>query len=853
MRKKIIGIFTVLCLIFPCFFAVACSKSTSDPNFEPYTFSVTLKNAAGKIEEAALPTEYDHEKGEVVNWTKEGNDYKISVTRSSQVSGNLVVNLLEGYDFSDLRFKVNGEQKDYVIKSGEQTDCANKAYLTDRQLVYAYEKNKDDIVFEIDFASCELAKVNLDISSLKNYNVRYCVVEDDFVTMIEGENIVSRDFKEIDKDTITVDYGTILAFDYSEKIAFTDSFERLKNLSYASYGLRFLMSMNRIQYLSASIDGKCDIYSPTLDSSKNGTLRVLGNASGLSYSNTLLGLQNYLHGSSNQEFEYYDGEMLAMTIFTGAEVYIELSQDAQRYNYYLVDKLDEKWLGAITQKTIEGTDRKYIEINLTNANGTPSQTKYLVRKARSQSNFYMVYAEEMVESTRFTNADYILVGDENMPSGISSVNEKVFYCFETTKDVRVTLPAITIDPKTNIGKLNSEISITASNVNSYGRAELVTATKDVNPSVVANVSIPCYDSTANTKFYHMNFNYKPTSFNEHYFDVSSNELHLYDGEDIYYTNDPTDAESWIKFEKGTNLQLYSGEGATIFYYFNSNRQDANLNIENNKNENISTGGILRDCFGRLMVGTVNIDGAKIDLSKVKYIDITPGYYNYAIAKIVRAYDVTYHKVNIDQVINKSVKISMDNYLVESDFKSLSDLSGLEIRCTGYELLGEIYYYVDYPINYRVVLKDNNGEIVSTSHLAHQNDNPVVINGKNVYCLSLNGGYYSAGEVFTAELMEDYYTIADESGTILSLYTSDDGDEDLRESHIYERRSYFVTCEDDYRLDICDEFGNVVVDWEDFTQIDAEIGGVMVYLFTFKISGDIVYAPETVFTLVKSLR
>ena len=94
MKKKIIGVFTVLCLIFPCFFAVAC-KDKSEPNFDPYTYSVTLKGAYGKVDEATLTAEYDHEKGEHVSWTKENSDYKISVTRSSHLAGNIIINLLE--------------------------------------------------------------------------------------------------------------------------------------------------------------------------------------------------------------------------------------------------------------------------------------------------------------------------------------------------------------------------------------------------------------------------------------------------------------------------------------------------------------------------------------------------------------------------------------------------------------------------------------------------------------------------------------------------------------------------------------------------------------------------------------
>ena len=466
----------------------------------------------------------------------------------------------------------------------------------------------------------------------------------------------------------------------------------------------------------------------------------------------------------------------------------------------------------------------------------------------------MVYANDMSEGTRFTNADYILIGDNNRPSGISSsLEEHIFYGFAKEKDVRVALPAINIDKKTNAGQINLNVEITANNMGGFDSIEREAALVNVDPSTVANVTVDCYLSTDSSRFYSFNFHFEPAPFDENYFSISSDDLHLYEGENIYYSTTPTNTTSWQKFVAGTSLQMYSGEGTSLYYYIDSSRTDADLNLENLKGEKISTSGNLLDCFGRPMTGTATVEGNEIDLSKVRYLDITPGYYNYTFAKLVRAYDNTFHNINTNNVKDKSVKISMDNIASKDDFDDISTLEDLKIRYTDYNLSGEIYYYVDNINNYELILKDQSGKLVSTSNLVYDDDEPVLVDNNYVYCLSLNAGYYAEDEVFIAEVVEAHYTIVDDLGQTLSFYTSDDGNEELRESQIHERTSYFVTCEDIYRFDICDELGNVVIAWERFTAIDTEVGGIPLYMFTFKIPENTNYLPGTTFKLVKSGR
>ena len=52
MKKKIVSLLTMLCLMLPCFFAVACKDKEDEPKGSTaYSYSVLMKNAKGKIDE----------------------------------------------------------------------------------------------------------------------------------------------------------------------------------------------------------------------------------------------------------------------------------------------------------------------------------------------------------------------------------------------------------------------------------------------------------------------------------------------------------------------------------------------------------------------------------------------------------------------------------------------------------------------------------------------------------------------------------------------------------------------------------------------------------------------------------
>ena len=183
MKKKIISLFTVLCLMIPCFFAVACKDKGGDPKgIDAYTYSVTLKNAKGLIDENALQSEYDYEKQEDVSWTSSGKDYTISVVRNNILSGDLAVSLLEGYDYTNLSFSVNEETATGSVVSGSRTNCEKEAYLTDRQFSYSYEEMKSNTSLVVDFSNCAWAKVSVDFSELASQSITAYNVADSFVT-----------------------------------------------------------------------------------------------------------------------------------------------------------------------------------------------------------------------------------------------------------------------------------------------------------------------------------------------------------------------------------------------------------------------------------------------------------------------------------------------------------------------------------------------------------------------------------------------------------------------------------------------------------------------------------------------
>lgn len=858
MKKKFISFCTILCLILPCFFAVACKEKNDGDIVNAYSYSITLKGAKGKIDESTLPEEYDYSTGKNVSWKESNGDYTISVTRNSVLTGSAVVSLLEGYDYSNLGLFVNDESAEYSIKSGTNSDCANKAYLTDRQFVYKYEKMSKTTNVVVDFTNCKLSKVTLDLQKLKSLGVSYYVVQDDFVTIEDAQNDAQNNFSLITQDSVTVDYGTIIACDSSEQLVLNvNDSGVLNNFSYATYGARYFTTSNRIQYLKAQRSGSCEVYNVRSDASKNGSVRVLS-SSGLRYASNLEDLEASRFSTASQEFEYFDGEMLSLAVFKSNSVYIELKDSAQNFTYHLVNRLDEKWntSNMLSVSTIEGSERKYIKFDLVDELGNDLSSKYLVRKPTNQADYFMVYATGMKENTSLANASAIVIGSENKPFASSSITDKVIYYFEINSPIRVSVPTVVTDNKSNKGQNISNIIVTTDNRNlTTGSVirENVIDTVTVTPSNNPVMEINCYSQTY-TRLYRTSFYYDINDFDEFNFTVSASNLHLYNGENIYYTTTPQDNSSWTKLTKDVNLTLTNNtqEGNTpaIYYVMESDRDDAHLKIKNAIGDYISSSNRLYDCFGRTLSGKIEIDGKLVDLSKARYLEIEAGYYDYNVqtAMIIRNYDETYHVVGGEEMSDSNIMVSLNGSINPWDFNPLNTINDLKIRYTGEGASGEIYYYVNSDTNNYLVLKDSDKNVVSTGSLVYTNGIAKMIDGNYVYCLSLNGGYYEEGEEFTIEEIKATYHLSDAQGRTLVVYTALDKRETT--SDLYLNTTYFVTCARDCRIDIYDEKGNIVIGWETIQQgyIPSD---TTLFFVKFKFAEFTNYPPGTTFKLIQT--
>lgn len=564
MKKKIISIFTIFCLIFPCLFAVACKKKPKAEAQEPYTYSVNLKGAVGKIDESTLPSEYDYKNQKNVSWTKTGEDYSISVTRTNTISSSANFSLLEGYDFSNLTFKVNGTPKDFKIISGTSEDCAKDAYLTDRQFQYSYTNMKTDTSLELDFTNCEWSKITLDVSDLRANGVNYYQVDEDFVTLSRANEITLGNFKDFSEDVLTVDYGTVFAFDYSEQLAIsianTTEFDKL---NYSIFGSKYFTSINRIQYLKATRDGSCQIYKVTSDHEKFGTIRVLS-YDGVNFATSLENLTEKNYSTVSQEREYYSGTALSLAVFKTDYAFLELDSNAQNFNYYLLSNIDGDCVEAsrVAEKTIENTNRVYLEIQVLDKNGMQNQAKYLVRKPKAEVNYFTVCVEDYQKSANFSNADYILLGDNNAPSDASVENlSKIYYGYENDKNVQIVVSSAYADRSTDFAQTNSYVSIFGQ-TNSNESLPSVS----VDPNVTQIINFDCYDPTFIGSVYYLTITYSSNPFTEADITLNLTDISLYEGEKIYYSTDIYDLNSWKILESSDEVFVSSATGKTIYYY-----------------------------------------------------------------------------------------------------------------------------------------------------------------------------------------------------------------------------------------------------------------------------------------------
>lgn len=859
MKKKIISLFTVLCLMIPCFFAVACKDKESDPKgIDAYTYSVTLKNAKGLIDENALQSEYDYEKQEDVSWTNSGNDYIISVVRNNILSGDLAVSLLEGYDYTNVSLSVNEKSAAGSVVSGSRTNCEKDAYLTDRQFCYSYEEMKSNTSLVVDFSNCAWAKVSVDFSELSSQGITAYNVADSFVTSAVE---TSEALTAVESETVSVDYGTIFAVDCGQRVVFKpDASENFENLTYSKYASKYYLSGNNIiQYFTAKKDGECQVYDASKDYSKRGTLRVLGCADTTIY-NSFDALE--LSGTSmtpSVEKEAYGTSLLKLGVVNGSRLFVKLSGDAQNYNYYLTDRIDAELKPTleVAPLTISGTDTMYLDIKLTNSDGTPASAKYLIRKPKNETNFFVVYAENIADNTRIANADYILIGSQNKPSVANSSSGNIFYGFSKTsnggdaKNVEIEVSAYTSNIATDFVCENINVKITTEVIyNGMEPAEPRTIPQIFQEPLNSSIfEIECFDESDGDAFYKIKVRYREENFTGAEVTLNASDFNLYEGETVLYTTDINNADSWEVLTTDSILYTFNSveSARTIYYYIASNRADAFLQIQNPEKEVVSITNLLRDCFGRPLTGTVNAHGTTIDLSKVRYMDIKPGSYSSYEAKLLREYDRESHSIVTSNIETGKVMVSINGYTTNgSSFKDIKSVEDLKIRYNGFGVSGSIYYYVNSNTNEYLVLKDSQGNIVSTSEVVKiTNHSEFLIDGKFVYCLSLNGGYYAENEEFTIELVSSVYGLQYDFGGEIEIFTSSDVTGEPVDTMVIGQEYYFVGTDNKIFVIIDSETSAVVVDFARVADVDESTS---VYKFTLTFPSNANYVNGTVFTL-----
>lgn len=852
MRRKILSIITILCLIFPCVFFVACKEKDTLSSKEPYTYSICLKNAKGLIDENALKSEFDYKENKSVNWTETDGSYTISATKVLSSSGKFVVNLLEGYDYSSAELKINNKKEDLKITSGDNLDAAAEASLGDRQLSFEYKDINSDTEVVIDFSECEIAKITIDVSNLKSNGVKYFEVKDDFVTLNDAKDISKNNFVELSENELVVDYGTIFAFNHSDSLATKDDKTGVsKKLDYATYGIRYFNSDgNKIQYLTARTNCACEVYSIREDNANSGSLRVLADG-GIKFASSLENLEAGVYENTETDDEIFYGEDLEFTVYKGDKVFLELDSDASDYNYYLLDEINQTWTTALVSKQTDGeTPKTYLEIDLDSL----QSAKYLARKPRNNvggmsgtSDYYVVSADDMETNTKIINADYILINKSNY-DGTGTEEEHVYYGFKKGKDIRISLPATATDYETGFVQTIEEIKIFIEG-NVQGNLPNISVDQVANPTQILTVSP--YSDESEDDYFRLGFYYTKEEFTRRNFTLNTSGITLYEGEKVYYS---TDLSSWQELN-GETLQGSTYESKLIYFYISSSRTDSYLTIEFERNATkkiIGTSDTLRDCFGRTLQGLISVGGTQINLSNVMYLEINPGaYVGEAQANIIREYDKTYHKIDVKASYADNIMVSVNGYKNAENFENITKINGLSLRYEGYEIASEIYYYVDSNVNKYLVLKNAAGEIVSTSEVVYSNAKEYLLNGKFVFQLSLKPDYYSENEQFSIEIVTATYIIRAENSSSASIYK--DNTQTQLVSRIELNKTYFILCDKDKTLQIVDKHGAVVFGEGAFVEEYDPITGNIVnnkklYRFTFTLDSEAKYSPDSIFTI-----
>ena len=851
MKKKIISLLAVFCFILPSFFAVACKNKNKNGGDDPkgidaYTYSVTLKNAKGLIDESSLHGEYDYEQQKDVSWTASGNDYTLSVVRTSVLSGELEVSLLEGYDYSNLSFTINNDSAEGDVKSGNKANCEKDAYLTDRQFCYEYEDMKAETKLVVDFSDCAWAKISVDFSELNEQGIKCYKAVDDFVTITTEKNNALVEFSS---EVVEVDYGTIFAFDCAQKLVFKPSTsEEFQDLNFSKYGSKYYFGTNKIQHFTAKQNGECVVYNAVKDYSNRGTIRVLG-CSDVTVHSSIENLQENKAINSVVESESYGGSYLKLDVFSGSRLFVKLSGDAANFNYYLVESIDQELSPSkrVAESTLEGTEILYLDVNIANQDGSESPAKYLVRRPKNESNYFVVYALDFSDTTRFINADYVLVGSKNKPTVPYGYQGNIFFGFEKDKEVEIEVCAYSSDSSTDFLRKNTAVSINATAYETNGMTssryiEMVSQ----EPIVSSVLAIDCYDVSDDFAFYEIYVNYVKTRINNAEVLLDPTNVNLYEGEKVYYSTNIKDSNSWNLLTEESILSISSRKTSSVYYYIVSERDDTFLQIQNASGEVVSVTGELRDCFGRRMTGTVSVGGDTINLSKVRFLDIKPGSYSSYTAKLLREYEKEYHNINLTGLGSSKLMVSVNGYTTNgSSFKNAKTLSELSIKYKGYGVAGSIYYYVDNELNQYLQLKDSKGNVVSTSTPVIESKKPLIIDGNIVYCLSLNGGYFAESEEFSIELVTPTYGLKYDNGNPAEIYTSADLSGEVVSSMVYGETYYFAADTSKTYAVIDSEINPIILTFEKVSDIEE---GVAVYKFTVTFSDEKNYVSGTEFKL-----
>ena len=863
MKKKIISLFTMLCLMLPCFFAVACKDDGDEPKkVKAYTYSVVLKNAKGKIDENSLQTEYDYKKQENVSWTNSEEDYTISVTRNTTLTDSLDVRLLEGFDYSNVSLSVNSKDAVGEVKSGDKTNCEKDAYLVDRLFTYSYENMKKDTEMVVDFSNCEWAKVSVDFSDLYSRGVKSYTVTNDFVSI---NTELKNSLTEIKTQTVEVDYGSTIAFDCSQKVVFKPEIsEDFQSLSYSKYASRYYLgnSGNMIQYFTVKQDGDCVVYNASKDFSKKGTLRILDYFDSDVYSS----LDNLISGTAlNSEFEkeIYEGVLLRLNVVKGSNLFMELSSEDQAYNYFIVESLDTKMTVGkmVEQKTIPETNRVYLELNIANSDGTEAPAKYLVRRPKADgsynvnSNYYVVSASSLSDNIRVLNADFVLVGSGNTSNAQPRGRGKnILLGFKKENVVKLEISQTTPDNLTEFTYKNKTVIISTDNYTSENQKGRTVG--NINESITPSTTfkdITCFDLTDEFKYYEMSVRYISENILDGVLNLDASDFELYTGEKVYYTTDLSNPASWREMTTDTALSISSNNsGQTIFYYMETNRLDSFLQIQF---ENQSTGNLevvsvtneFRDCFGRSMKGTIEIGDDTIDLSRIRYLDIKPRNYSSDTAKLIREYDKTYHTIDISGLGENVLKVSQSDYL-ESSFKDVNTLNNFNIKYNGQEIGGTVYYYFDTESNKHLQLKDSSGEVVSISEYVMKTPTTKLqIDGNYVYCLSLIGGYYDEGEVFTIEIIDATYGLTNETGDdSIEIFSGEEMTPEQSTETLVEGVDYYFKGATNKDYVIVDSLTDPVV--TNIVIVSELNESEAIFKFTFRFSENVDYVSGTEFKL-----